>query len=90
MVNLADVLFLKDDIVVRSEDHVLFDTRKNIIIECNEVGFEILSYIDGEQNVQKIIERLEQSYDAESVEIKKAVLEFLEMSLVDGLIEIKI
>lgn len=79
------VLQRKDHLVVRKEDAVLFDTLKNTIIECNEVGFHILMLLDGMRSVGDVVTEICAEYDGEPAEIESGCIEFLSMSLSDGI-----
>lgn len=77
-------------LVIRAEDGVLFDTRKNTIIECNETGFQVLMLLDGKRSVEEIAAGLAKEYDAPLDELRECCLEFLETSLKDGLVHVAV
>ncbi len=79
---------INENIIVRNEDGVLFDMNNNVIIECNEVGFDIICKINGKATVDEIIKAMTSEYAADE-EIGQAVVEFLEQCLEDKLIKTK-
>ena len=70
---------IKDGIIYREEDGLVFDTKNGKLIELNETGNEILSNIFSQSvDVDKMCDILSEKYsDTDKSEIKIMVINFI-------------
>ena len=83
---LNNKYLVSEDIIIREEDAVLFNMRKNIIVECNEVGFEIIQFLNKGLIVSDVVTELDKLYDVDREETLEEVVNFISTSIEDGLL----
>lgn len=76
---------INENIIVR-DDAVLFDINNNIVLEFNEIGFEIIKGIISNKSIDEIINDLLNEYDSNMEEMSGAVLSFIEKCLNDNIV----
>lgn len=77
---------VNEDVIIREDDAVLFNMRKNIIMECNEIGFEIIQYLNKGLSIDDVVNELDKVYDIDKQEILAEVISFINTSIEDNLL----
>lgn len=87
MINNEDIFKLVDSFIIREEDKVLFDFKKNSIFEFNETAFDIILCLDGKKSIKDIAEELSKLYIDDYEIILSGIKELIRKLIDDTLIE---
>lgn len=88
MFDLELVPVLREDIIYRENDSVIFDTINGKLIELSDSANDIISAVQDGRNVLNIIDDMHMIYDESSYEeVTGFVCEFITELMTSGIIE---
>jgi hypothetical protein len=89
MLTATSFLKLSDSLIVRKDDEVIFDFKKNSIYECNSVGFDILKRFDKTIRLEEVFKNIEFEYESTEDNIREEIISFLEEAIRDGIMVVQ-
>lgn len=83
MLDIKEVFYLNEDIVLKgiNDKFWALDTSTGSQYRLNEVSYDILSSVDGQKNIEDIIQKIKDSYSVDYDKLLSDCIKFIDLAI---------